>query len=102
MKIKMNNCENREFAISDREDNVVYLIDGNELYNRMEKAILKREKIAIDYTNFDFRTAAFLSQTIGKLYRNYTRDEINELIDIENALEKNFALLKNSIDNMYK
>lgn len=94
----MNNCDNREFAISDRDDNVVYLTDGNKLYNSMEKAILRKENITIDYTNFDFKTAAFLNQTIGKLYRNYTRDEINELIDIENALEKNFALLKNSID----
>ncbi|CCH00488.1 hypothetical protein FAES_2479 [Fibrella aestuarina BUZ 2] len=51
--------------------------EGQEVYNRMEKAMQARQPFTLSFAGLDTCSTQFLNASIGKLYRTFEEADIN-------------------------
>lgn len=90
MDIKVIDLINSEFAVSPE--------DGDIIYIKLRNSIAEKEEVRLDFDRIDLLTTAFLNNAIGKLYREFTKEQLNKYIKIENISESDLFLLKKVID----
>lgn len=89
MNIKVVDLINSEFAVSPE--------DGDILYNKVRDLIKEEKETVLDFKKIDLMTTAFLNNAIGKLYKEFTKEQLNKYIKIENISESDLFLLKKVI-----
>jgi hypothetical protein len=68
--------------------------DGEKIYTFIKKAMEEKKKIKISFLNIELMTTAFLNTAIGQLYKDYTEEEIESAISVEDLSESGAVSLK--------
>jgi len=72
--------------------------DAEKVYQSIKKTIEENKKVVLSFKNVEIITSAFLNQAIGQLLKDYTRDELKEMIIFENIKKEDSLLLRRVID----
>lgn len=68
---------------------------GDIIYNEINDALQKHITIHLDFSNVESMISPFLNNAIGKLYKDYTSEQISQYLVMEN-----FPSTKNSTLNV--
>ncbi len=72
---------------------------GDIVFAEIREAILKKEKIALDFVNVESIISPFLNNAIGQLYGEFTSEDIKEYMKLENFPENKNKTLNVVISN---
>lgn len=72
--------------------------DGEKIYFEINKSFLNKEKVILDFSGIEITITAFLNSCIGKLYANFSSEEIKNLLTVKNLNNDEKPLLKFVID----
>lgn len=62
---------------------------GDLIFEEISNGLNKSEKeILLDFSDMKLITTAFLNNSIGKLYRNYGKDRLDDILKIKNITDK--------------
>ena len=50
--------------------------DGEKVFELLSKALKEKKKVVLSFGNIELLTTAFLNSAVGKLYKNFTEEEI--------------------------
>jgi len=54
--------------------------DGEKVFMLIYKALKEKKKVELSFQNVELLTTAFLNSAIGKLYKDFTEQEIKALL----------------------
>lgn len=72
--------------------------DGQQVYERIEKAMKQGRKVTLSFLNVTSLTSAFLNAAIGQLYGEFSEDEIRAKVKVEDMEPDDLALVKRVVD----
>lgn len=72
--------------------------DGHAVYQRIARNLAARTPVIVSFAGVEDVTTAFLNAAIGKLYGDFSEEEIRDLLCVENAEPDHLALLKRVVD----
>ena len=72
--------------------------DGENLFERIDKAFKKNIVVILDFNNIELITSTFLNAAIGQLYSNYESPFLKEHFKVENMLPEDMMILKKVIE----
>lgn len=72
---------------------------GEIVYNYLIDKISKKETVILDFSEIESLITPFLNIAIGKLYKTFTSEELNQYLSIENIPASKKATLKIVIEN---
>lgn len=73
-------------------------IDGAQVYDKILGSLRQKRKVTLDFRGIDLTITAFLNASIGKLYSEFSPEEIKSLLEIKNLHSDEIHLLKIVID----
>jgi Icc-related predicted phosphoesterase len=73
--------------------------DGEKVYEKIKLFLLEKKEVALSFLNVTMLTSAFLNTAIGKLYGEFSEDEIETLIKIQDVPMDDIALLERAKKN---
>lgn len=73
--------------------------EGEPIYALIENALSKSEEVILDFENITFLTTAFLNVVIGALYKDYTSEQLQAKLHIENINAETATRIKKVTDN---
>ena len=79
------------------ESSAISTEEGDNLYQRIEKALDKDISVQVSFQNIQLITAAFLNAAIGQLYNKYKSDQLNEKLEILDLEPTDMEILKRVI-----
>jgi len=85
----------KDFTESQR---AISAADGEKIFQKLDEAFTKSEKVALDFSEIKLTITAFLNASIGKLYSKYSTEQIRSLLHIRNLAKDELPLLKMVID----
>ncbi|MBE7446150.1 MAG: STAS-like domain-containing protein [Planctomycetia bacterium] len=68
--------------------------DGQKVYELIKKALQENRKVKTSFQNVEMLTSAFLNTAIGRLYKDFTEEEIKSSLSVDNLANEDAALLK--------
>jgi len=71
---------------------------GNEVFEKIDKALQNGMSVVLDFDNLKILTTAFLNSAIGQLYSRYTSDKLKKTLSIRNISDSDKLLLKKVTD----
>lgn len=80
-------------------DTALTLEDGQNLYSLLQPALLKGEKILVDFTGISIFASLFFNAAIGQLLKDFRPESLNALLTIENLNASGRDTLVRSIAN---
>lgn len=72
--------------------------DGEKVFELVSKALDDKRKISVSFQNIEMITTAFLNTAFGKLYKDYSEDDIREYLSVTNITDSGTVALKRVID----
>lgn len=72
--------------------------DGDNLFNRIIKALENNLKVILNFNNIELITSTFLNAAIGQLYSRYDSPFIRTHLKVENMAKEDLELLKKVVD----
>jgi len=72
--------------------------DGDILYTRIIESIRANYTVSLDFSGISIMTTAFLNSAIGQLYNDYTSEQLNNSLKLENVAEEDKILFKKVIE----
>lgn len=72
--------------------------DGQKVYERIERALKEKCRVAISFRNVSTLTSAFLNAAIGQLYGKFDEEHIRASLSVEDIEPDDRALLKRVVD----
>ncbi|MEQ6121631.1 STAS-like domain-containing protein [Reichenbachiella sp. MALMAid0571] len=75
-------------------DGAISVDDGDMIYSKVEKAVLKNAQVILDFQNIKLITTAFLNAAIGQLYGNFSTELIKEKLSLENVAQEDLPTFK--------
>ncbi len=98
MKIlKIKDIIGTEYAVSSE--------NSEKIYNHIKILMDKKENINISFEGIEIVISAFLNRTIGDLYENYDKNDIENLITFSNTnskIDELILLVKETAKEFYK
>lgn len=73
--------------------------EGEPIYNMIVENLSKDEDVTLDFGEVTFLTTAFLNVVIGALYKDYTSEQLQARLHIENINDETVARIKKVTDN---
>lgn len=73
-----------KITISDiiKSDTAAYQDEGLKIYELLEKQMSTQSSFELSFERLDICSTLFLNSSIGKLYRNYTQEQIESFMTI--------------------
>ena len=71
---------------------------GNDIFERIHKALQNEISVDLDFGNVKIITTAFLNSAIGQLYSIYTSEELKNKLSISHISDSDKLLLKKVTD----
>lgn len=90
VNINIVNTIKSEFAVSPE--------DGDIIYSLIKDNLLKNLSMTLDFSDVDIMTTAFLNNAIGKLYKTFDKEQLNQLISMQNVSDSDLVLIKKVIE----
>jgi hypothetical protein len=66
-------------------DTAVSAEDGDLVFNEIDKAFSKNQKVELDFSGIHILITAFLNAAIGQLYSKYRGQELNKKLTLKNV-----------------
>lgn len=73
--------------------------EGEPIYKLIADGLSKGENLVLDFSGITFLTTAFLNVIIGSLYKDYTSEQLQSKLRIENISKETAARIKKVTDN---
>lgn len=73
--------------------------EGEPIYTLIIDALSKNEDVTLNFEDITFLTTAFLNVVIGALYKDYTSEQLQSKLHIENINDETVARIKKVTDN---
>ena len=70
--------------------------DGKKIFNKISDAIGRGKHVNLSFSGISLVTTVFLNEAIGKLFKDYSIDQFNEIIlpvDLEDKFKKSWNLV---------
>jgi hypothetical protein len=72
--------------------------DGEKVYDRIDKAMRQGRGVALSFTNVTSLTSAFLNSAIGRLYGEFSEEEIRAKLSVRDMEPDDLVLLKRVVE----
>lgn len=72
--------------------------DGQKVYDVTCSALRSGKSVCLSFEQVEDLTSAFLNSAVGKLYGEFSEDEIKSKISVSNASPDDLVLLKRVVD----
>ena len=72
--------------------------DGKKVYDVICEFLRKKQPIILSFENVEMLTSAFLNTAIGVLYKDFSEEEVKNLLKVENLSPTDTMLLKRVVD----
>jgi hypothetical protein len=72
--------------------------DGQKVYDAIASALRSGKNVHLSFDNVKDLTSAFLNAAIGKLYGEFSEDDLKTKLSVSNASPDDLALLKRVVD----
>ncbi|MBR5842560.1 MAG: STAS-like domain-containing protein [Bacteroidaceae bacterium] len=76
--------------------------EGEIIYNKIISYIGEGNIVILDFSDIQLMTTAFLNTAIGNLYKDYSSEQLNGLLKLENLQIGDSARVKKVVDNAKK
>lgn len=76
--------------------------EGEIIYNKILLGIGEGNSVILDFSDIQLMTTAFLNTAIGNLYKDYSSEQLNALLKLENLQPGDSARVKKVVDNAKK
>ena len=73
--------------------------EGEPIYALIVDALSKNEEVILNFEDITFLTTAFLNVIIGALYKDYTSEQLQAKLHIENINAETATRIKKVTDN---
>jgi hypothetical protein len=73
--------------------------EGEPIYKMIYESLSKDEDISLDFKDVTFLTTAFLNVVIGTLYKDYTSEQLQKKLHVQNINEEIAARIKKVTTN---
>ena len=73
--------------------------EGEPIYELIVDALSQNEEVTLNFESITFLTTAFLNVVIGALYKDYTSEQLQANLHIENINEETATRIKKVTDN---
>lgn len=73
--------------------------EGESIYKLIVDALSKEDDVLLNFEGITFLTTAFLNVVIGALYKDYTSEQLQLKLHIENINAETAARIKKVTDN---
>lgn len=70
---------------------------GDTIFTLIKNGLKNGAVVTLDFKNVDLLTSAFLNAAIGQLYSEFTGDQLNKTLKIENMTPEDFQVLRKVI-----
>ncbi len=67
--------------------------DGDKLFDRVAESIRRNRPVALSFEGVDNLTWAFLNSAIGRLYGEFTQEQIGKSLSVKHAAAEDVALM---------
>lgn len=68
--------------------------EGEPIYEMIENCLSKDEDVTLDFEDVTFLTTAFLNVVIGTLYKDYTSEQLQSKLHVQNINDETIARIK--------
>lgn len=92
MILKVNDIIDSNIAVSSKK--------GELLLEKIKEALVKEDKVVVDFEGISDLTTAFLNVAIGHLYTSYSRVILNSKLELINMDELDSYLLSQVIERV--
>jgi hypothetical protein len=72
--------------------------DGDKVHELITKALNEKVKVEISFLNIDLLTTAFLNSAIGKLYKDFSEDDIKMNLSVKDLSRSGAVSLKRVVE----
>lgn len=72
--------------------------EGEKVYELVKKAITEKKKVELSFLNIELLTTAFLNSAVGKLYGDFSEEEIRAFLSVKDISRSSAASLKRVIE----
>lgn len=66
--------------------------DGEKVYTLIKKAISEKRKVELSFQNVELLTTAFLNTAVGKLYKDFSEQEIKDALTVNKNISQSAAV----------
>ena len=73
--------------------------EGQPVYDKLISSLKEGQKVVLDFKGVEILTTAFLNVAIGYLYKDYTSEELRELLSFESLNDTTARRIKKVTDN---
>ena len=73
--------------------------EGEPIFSKIEDALKLGKKVEIDFSGVIMVTTAFLNVVIGKLYKDYTSEQLKALLSFANLQPSSAVRIKKVTEN---
>lgn len=73
--------------------------EGEPIYKMILDKLSKDEDVTLDFENVTFLTTAFLNVVIGTLYKDYTSEQLQSKLHVQNVNDETVARIKKVTTN---
>lgn len=68
--------------------------EGAPIFEKISESLSERDDVMLDFEGITFLTTAFLNVVIGKLYKDYTSEQLQTHLHIVNANDATMSRIK--------
>ena len=72
--------------------------DGEKVYELLAKALRAGKQITLSFAHVELLTTAFLNSAIGKLYKDFSQEQIRAQLKVENLSQSGAISLKRVVE----
>ncbi len=72
--------------------------DGEKVFTLISKALKEKKKVEISFQNVALLTTAFLNSAIGKLYKDFSEQEIKASLSVKEITQSGAVSLKRVVE----
>ena len=72
--------------------------DGQKVYELLKKAIDGGQKVILSFLNIEMLTTAFLNTAIGQLYKDYSEEQVKNMLQVTDISDSGKVSLKRVVD----
>lgn len=73
--------------------------EGEPIYKLIVDSLSKEEDVTLDFEDVTFLTTAFLNVVIGALYKDYTSEQLQSKLHVQNINDETAARIKKVTTN---
>ncbi len=72
--------------------------DGEKVFELLSKALKEKKKVVLSFGNIELLTTAFLNSAVGKLYKNFTEEELKDNLKVVEITNNGAISLKRVVE----